>query len=381
MHLLSKPYGALATAWNSNEFFRARIKLTGLYLIVLTCVLGIVTVLLLAGTSYNLRQYNAPENIQISKEQVEAIAAQFYPGIAIDHITLEDEDAVLRYSVSFVDDREMKIDPFTGRAWLEKENFETFAELFFADFLDMVLMIDLVLVLLSGILSYILAGKTLEPIALKMQQQKQFVGDAAHELRNPLAAIRSSAESALREKNDDAQLYQDVLQDVIVETDGLIATTEQLLELARFDEQRVEKKLVKLHELIPEVISTLSAFASEKNVSIRQDVPPFELHGDSNGLRQLLFNLLHNAIKFSNAGEAVTVTLTSEGVLQVHNNGIHIEQKHIPHLFDRFFTGDASHATGTGLGLSVVQSVALAHGATIHVKSEEKNGTTFTVIF
>ncbi len=376
-----KPFVAWAIAWKSNDFLRARLKLTGLYVLLLAAGLTIISAALLIGVSYRLEQAANEGNIRVTLAQARTIASDFKPDVAVTEVLLENEQGRLSYKALFDDDTEIIVDPFTGEPSLERESYESFTDAFYEDFEEMVWMLDAVLLLISTGLSYFLAGKTLEPIARKMRQQKQFTADAAHELRNPLAAIRSTAESALHATRSEHDQCQEIFEDIVRESDHLIVTAEHLLSLARYDEGALVKKDVLLHEVVTSVVQSVEPFAKERGVCIRHDVSPFLLKGDATGLRSLVFNLLHNAIKFSKPGGEVSVSLSSRGELRVQDRGSGIEAANIPKVFNRFYSEDASHSSGSGLGLSVVQSIVYAHGANIDVVSEKGKGATFTVEF
>ena len=225
----------------------------------------------------------------------------------------------------------------------------------------------------------------LERLDESFRRERQFVADASHELRTPLAAIQAIV-SVTRERRRGARDYERALDDVSVEADRLRTLVEGLLELARADRQGPiggEATLVDLKALLTDVCASLAFLAEERGLTlIWQFAGDLTVLGDGDGLVRLFVNIIDNAIKYTDAG-GITVEGARAGraiAVTVVDTGRGIPAAHVPHLFDRFFRGDASRSSvGTGLGLSIAQQIARAHGGSIVITSEEGRGTTCRV--
>ena len=232
----------------------------------------------------------------------------------------------------------------------------------------------------------------LDRIAAYLSQSNDLLANSAHELRTPLAAIRSSVEVALGGHRT-PQEYQELLSEVIDECTSLERLVNQLLLLSETDSERVRTRSepVNFSQLTRLCVDMFSAAAEARQINLESTIEPeIEVMGFAHHLRQVLNNLLDNALKFTPSGGNVHVALyrelTSAAVLRVRDTGCGIRSTDLPHIFERFFRGDKSRqriasTTGTGLGLSICQAIVTAHGGEILVESEEGVGTTMTVRF
>jgi heavy metal sensor kinase len=215
---------------------------------------------------------------------------------------------------------------------------------------------------------------------------RRFTADASHELRTPLTAIRTEAEVALGRPLHEAD-GQQLLGSILEECDRLTRLTDQLLALAREEvvAARQAREPVDLAALVQSVAETMRPLAESRG--LRLDVGaggPLVVQGDGPRLRQVLYNVLDNAIKYTPEG-TVTVQVARRGhaaVITVHDPGIGIPAEHLPRVFDRFYRVDKARSReqgGTGLGLSIAQSIVAAHQGTIELTSTPGRGTTCTV--
>ncbi len=223
------------------------------------------------------------------------------------------------------------------------------------------------------------------------ERQKQFTSDASHELRTPLAVMRGELEVTLRRARTPEE-YQRTLGSNLEEVIRLSRLVEDLLMLARADAGRVELHCepVNLTELCRNTTEYISPLADEREQTLTYQAPPqaITINADQQRLKQLLLNLLDNAIKYTDHHGTITLSLTTENqhtVLTVADSGRGIPAEDLPHVFDRFFrrsakTSDRS-TQGSGLGLSIVKWIVDAHGGSIEVQSKLGAGTTFTVRF
>jgi heavy metal sensor kinase len=216
---------------------------------------------------------------------------------------------------------------------------------------------------------------------------RRFTADASHELRTPLTAIRTEAEVALRLPLNTAE-YQHLLGSILEECDRLTRLTDQLLTLSREDAGtvRLAREPVDLAALLDSVVETMRPLAEAKELQLHMgEKSVTRIHGDEIRLRQVFYNLLDNAIKYTPAGGTVAVRLeqrNQEAVVTVRDNGVGIPPEHLPRVFDRFYRVDKARSRemgGTGLGLSIVKTIVTAHGGQVELASTPNQGTTCTV--
>jgi heavy metal sensor kinase len=216
---------------------------------------------------------------------------------------------------------------------------------------------------------------------------RRFTADASHELRTPLSVIRMEAEVALREPLA-ASDYQQLLGSILEECERLARLTDQLLALSRQDAgaQKSAREPVQLVALLNDVTDTMRPLAEAKGVDINCALKSRpQVFGDEERLREVFYNLLDNAIKYTPSGGTIAVELSSEArdaVIRVCDTGIGIPAPDLPRVFDRFYRVDKARSReqgGTGLGLSIAQSIIHAHGGSIELESGPGQGTTCTV--
>jgi heavy metal sensor kinase len=220
-----------------------------------------------------------------------------------------------------------------------------------------------------------------------MRSSKQFVADASHELRTPLTVMRGELESLAQ----DAQLgreTRETLGSVLEEVERLGEIVESLFALSRLDAGEANAEWVRfdLAELAATTAGQMSLLAEDKNVTVECDsTAGVTVQGDRARLKQVIVNLLDNAIKYTPAGGRVRLSVRREGrcaLLEVADDGIGIPAEALPHVFKRFFRVDTSRSReqgGAGLGLAIVQSICSAHGAEVEVLSTPGKGSRFRV--
>ncbi len=220
------------------------------------------------------------------------------------------------------------------------------------------------------------------------QSRSQFVQNASHELKTPLATMKILLENLIYQPDMPAELRAEFMQDMNHEIDRLSGIITDLLTLTQMDSRRYALKTdaVDLSALCEETLHALRPAADKAKLSLEGSIAPdVVLMGDESKLSQVVYNLIDNAVKYTPEGGQVAVRLESEGkeaVLTVSDNGIGIPEEDVKHIFDRFYRVDKarSRATGgTGLGLSIVAQMVKLHGGDIAVTSENGKGSVFTV--
>src|SRR2546422_5241321 len=212
-----------------------------------------------------------------------------------------------------------------------------------------------------------------------LQQLRQFVSGASHDLRTPLSVLRGETELLLSEPRTTEE-YQKTLQVIDGELKKLSRIVEGLFTLALADagQLRLASEPVYLNEVLEETCALVSARARAKGIAIernlKEELPYF---GDEAFLRQLFLIFLENAVKYSPPNTRVRVDLEKmDGMTRVRfeDQGVGIPPEHLPHIFERFYRAakpEAGEAQSGGLGLSIAQAIARAHGGTIECRSEE----------
>jgi len=252
------------------------------------------------------------------------------------------------------------------------------------------LLISAAALLAFYLISRFLARVTLQPVERAWDQQRQFVADASHELKTPLAVILANTGIVLAHPSDTVEAQGKWIGYIQEEAQRMRALVEDLLFLAKSDAARLpaHPMEVRFSELVIGSLLPFESVAFEKGVTLSDHIAPnLTLWGDEAQLRRLVVILLDNAVKYAGENGSVSAVLSeaqNRVRLAVHNTGPAIPVEHLPHLFERFYRADTARDReqgGYGLGLSIAQSIAQTHGGKITVESGEGVGTTFTVTF
>ncbi|MEX0985279.1 MAG: ATP-binding protein [Actinomycetota bacterium] len=212
--------------------------------------------------------------------------------------------------------------------------------------------------------------------------RRTFASDVAHELRTPLAILRTSVESmqdgvVAADAGSIASLHEEVLR--------MSRLVEDLETLAQADAARFSLRREPL-DLGAEVRTVAAGFRdrfAERGIDLRDPIADARIEGDADRIRQIVANLLTNALKFTPPGGSVTVSVTERSgtaVLEVWDTGPGIPADEIDLVFDRFYRGRTVRAGGSGIGLAVVRDLARAHGGDVSVQSEPAGGSRFRVV-
>lgn len=224
-----------------------------------------------------------------------------------------------------------------------------------------------------------------------LERNREFVANAAHELRSPLAAVQSTVEVTLNSDRT-VEEYKEILGEIADQCGQLRVLVNQLLLLAENDAARTKIKMqpIALDHLVDKAVEMFRGVAEERGVQLIADLHgPTMIEGDADRLRQVINNLIDNSLKFTPEGGQVFVSLSrhpdgNRVTLKVADTGSGISQDDLPHVFERFYRGDKSRqrinlTAGNGLGLSICWSIVAAHNGTIHVDSCEGQGSVFSV--
>ena len=219
------------------------------------------------------------------------------------------------------------------------------------------------------------------------QYSRQFMADASHELRTPLTVLRGELESFIQEPAL-APEWRERLGSALEEVERLTSIVEGLFAISRLDAGEAAAEWVKfdLARLAAATADQMSLLAEDKNIHVTcAAAQPVWVEGDQARLKQVVVNLLDNAIKYTLQGGAVALTVSanhSKAVLEVADNGIGIPAEALPRVFDRFFRVDKARSRelgGAGLGLSIVKSICMAHHGRVEASSLPGHGSRFRV--
>ncbi len=227
-----------------------------------------------------------------------------------------------------------------------------------------------------------------EKLQASEEQRRQFVSDASHELKTPLASIKLLSDSILQNQMD-PDTVREFVEDIGDEAERLNRMSTKLLSLSRAESAHdINFEIVTISPTLERVSRMLYALAEKNNIQIIQKIyqdSPILIQEDD--LYQILFNLVENGIKYNTAGGKLTVQIQrvdDNAVVQVIDTGVGIPEESVPHIFERFYRVDKARSRksgGSGLGLSIVKDMVQRNNGTITVESALGKGTAFTLIF
>jgi signal transduction histidine kinase len=223
----------------------------------------------------------------------------------------------------------------------------------------------------------------------RLFQQSDFIAEMVHELRTPLAALKASTVLLLRPELPEGKRV-DIINTMQSETERLTRLTSEFLDLARLESGRARLEMGRfdLHKLLEESADVVLQQANDKNVNINIDGEKFTANADRGKVKQVLLNLLTNAIKYNREGGEIHIR--SQAVsggdvplvqVAVQDTGYGISKEHQKHMFEKFYrvSDTAGFTQGTGLGLAIAKHIIEAHGGQIHLESEQGVGSTFSI--
>jgi two-component system phosphate regulon sensor histidine kinase PhoR len=214
------------------------------------------------------------------------------------------------------------------------------------------------------------------------------LGNVSHELRTPIFALQGMLETLLNGALDDRTVNRDFVQRALDNTQRLNTLLGDLIEISRIEsgEMKMSFRYFDLSEFLEHIMEEMLPIARKNNLELlfTKFQEKIEVLGDKERLRQVMINLIDNAIKYTNAGGNITLSCerANDGVrIEVKDTGTGISQEHLPRIFERFYRIDkerSREAGGTGLGLAIVKHIIEAHGSKVDVQSEVTKGSTFS---
>ncbi len=226
----------------------------------------------------------------------------------------------------------------------------------------------------------------LSRLSQSWEQEREFVSNVSHELRTPLTIVHGYLQSVLRRQNNLTPTQQEALETAASEAERTIRLLQDLLDLARADNGYLyfQIKSYVLNDLVEEVVMMAKKY-SDRIITIESEIYPIEIKTDYSRLKQVLLNLIDNAVKYSDADTYITLKLNQledKAILKICDQGYGIPLQQQARIFERFYRVDESrsHSTGgCGLGLSIVKTLVEGMGGSVSVQSKLGEGSTFTI--
>jgi heavy metal sensor kinase len=231
-------------------------------------------------------------------------------------------------------------------------------------------------------------NRMIERLEESFQQINRFSADASHELRTPLTVLQGELESIARNSSNLPGEIRDTIGSALEETQRLAKIVENLLAISRLEagDARKQRERLDFAELARNTADQMRLLAEEKHIHLDcNGAEPVEVDADPARLKQVVVNLLDNAIKYTPESGRVSISVTKQdgrAVFEIADTGIGISPDDLPHIFDRFYRADKARSRqmgGTGLGLSIVRSICLAHEGQVKVESIEGQGSVFHI--
>ena len=233
----------------------------------------------------------------------------------------------------------------------------------------------------GGILSYLLARRTLRQIEESHDAQSRFTSDASHELRTPLAAMKTELEVALRDTKLSKQDMRELLQSNLEEVNKLTSLSKTLLQLSRLDHANLEIENVNIGDIAAEVIQRYDKNAQRINIKLPDNA--ILVRANSATIEELLTILVDNALKYSPEKSRIKASIkrnAKTAIFTISNKGDGIPPEKLPHIFERFYRANDSHSGGgSGLGLALAKEIVAMHKGELSVSSKPQSNTVFTV--
>src|SRR3989344_4011387 len=244
--------------------------------------------------------------------------------------------------------------------------------------------INLLILGFSGAAGYFLAGRTLRPIKLMLDEQRRFITDSSHELRTPLTALKSEIEVNLRDKNLTLKDAKKLLGSNLEEVNNLQTLSDNLIKLTQYQRNNnVSFEILNLKTAINDAVKKVNGLIKKKQIVIKNDAVDINVKGDKQCLTEFFVILIDNAVKYSPPKTTVLITAKKSSrrvvTIEVKDQGEGINNEDLPKIFDRFYRADKSRSRTDGLGLSIAKEIIQKHQGSIKAISEKNKGTSFII--
>lgn len=354
---------ALKRKLKRSPFQVARVRLTIFYTAITMAIIGLFSIALLISLERNTRMVVADEFIIPGELSVFTTA--------IPHEELERSLPQPQFAMPH-----MRPGPQLNRFLVFRRTVD--------DLERNIIMADGLLLFLVSILGYIIAGRTLRPIQESVAIQKRFLADASHDLRTPLAIMKSESQVLLQTGSRDHTEYKEVIKSNLEEIEKMAHLVDDLLIMARTEELPSKTAFTDVHvgDLLMKVAQKVVARAEAKHIIFTHEaVADGIVRGEQYQLERAFQNILQNALNYTKEGGKIVLHSSTKGgdyLITIKDTGVGISKKDLPHVFDRFYK--ASHSrnegSGSGLGLPIVRQIIDRHGGAVTIESEEGVGTT-----
>lgn len=346
-------------------FQSTRIKLTAWYLLIIMTVSLLFSLAIYTGINQEFNRIEQREKLRIEEEQQGA--NRFFTVFVKE-----------RQAQGLTSPKAMRIGRSIDAAFIQQSRIRILATL---------AIVNSSIFLFSAVLGYFLAGRTLRPIKVMVDEQNRFITDASHEIRTPLTALKAGIEVHLRDKNVTLSQAKKLLESNLEEVNNLQTLSDNLIHLTQYPNGHTKHfGKVMLSAVLSEATKKIQSLATKKHIVLLNKISDDSVIGDQASLTELFVILLDNAIKYSE--QKTTITISSKKtdgkfVVLVADQGKGIDPKDQSHIFDRFYRVDTSRTkndeSGYGLGLSIAKHIVKVHQGTISVESTKEKGTTFFI--
>ena len=229
-------------------------------------------------------------------------------------------------------------------------------------------------------------NEMLDRIEVSYESQKQFVSDASHELRTPIAVIQGYINMLDRWGKRDEAVMEESIDAIKNEAQSMQELVEKLLFLSRHDKKtlKLKKKVFEMSEVVEDMVKETTLVAKNRNIC-SESMEHVIVYGDEQSLKQAIRVFIDNAVKYTRDGDTITISCRNQKgdcVISVADTGLGMTQEDLNHIFERFYRSDQvrnEKINGHGLGLSIAKLIILKHTGRIKVRSQYTVGTTFTI--
>lgn len=228
-------------------------------------------------------------------------------------------------------------------------------------------------------------NEMLDRLENSYESQKQFVSNASHELRTPIAVIQGYSRMLSRWGAQDPEILQEAIEAIGDESKAMQELVEKLLFLSRHDRKtlKVEKEWFSMGEIVNDMVKETKMVVKERDIHARL-IQNVTVYGDAQLLKQAVRVLIDNAIKYSEPGDRITIGCENKNgncVLTIEDTGIGMKKEDVNHMFERFYRSDdvRGKIEGHGLGLSIAKLIFLAHAGTMKIRTQYTKGTSFVI--